>query len=93
MNETHDLNRQLTVERPWTDPHPYDMPPAERAAYANGAGAGRRESEAEIARLRTELDAALRERDAYASELRNAKAALSRMSSPGAYQCAGEDGG
>ena len=37
------------------DPHPYDMPPAERAAYANGYGQGKREAAAEIASLRAEL--------------------------------------
>lgn len=50
MNETHDLNKQSTI-----DPHPYDMPPAERAAYANGYGQGKREAAAEIASLRAEL--------------------------------------
>lgn len=35
----------------WTDPHPYDMGPGERAAYANGHAAGKRESAAEIERL------------------------------------------
>lgn len=38
------------------DPHPYDMPPAERAAYANGYGHGKREAAAEVASLRAEVD-------------------------------------
>ncbi len=37
------------------DPHPYDMPPAERAAYANGYGQGTREAAETIAALRAEL--------------------------------------
>ncbi len=45
------------------DPHPYDMPPAERAAYANGYGQGKREAQegdresahGECERLRAEL--------------------------------------
>ncbi len=49
MNDTHDLNRQPTI-----DPHIYDMPAAERAAYANGFGAGKRSGDAEIARLRAD---------------------------------------
>lgn len=50
MNDTHDLNRQPPI-----DPHPHDMPPAERAACANGFGAGERKAADELVRLHAEL--------------------------------------
>ncbi len=70
------MNKQLTI-----DPHPYDMPPAERAAYANGYGQGKREAADEIASLRAELDESLRDYFRSQQEIDRLRAELADVQS------------